>query len=502
MPSIVTVPEKQQASVAEVEDRWDLGPANSVLLEMIGFEPTGPEQADILRCRKRLKLVVGGGQAGKSLLSSADFILKLFEDRNKRPGESLLYWLLAADYDRTRAEFGYIAEFLSRIAEKTGLKIDQSKVVNPGWIELYSGKKVLVRIETKSGKDPRTLAMYAPHGIIGCEASQLDLDTYYKCLERITARSGWLLLAGTYESSLGWYPGLAAAWSHGGEDEQSFRLPTPSNKALFPEGEDDPKFQRLKSEASDAYYMERIMGVAAPPRGLVFDMFRPDVHIRPVTYDPDRPIFIWTDPGYGHAYAIEIAQVAPGGQIHIVDEIYERGIVVQDLIEIAMKRPWWKNRSKKLVIDPHFANQHQGQASQADIWLEKTGLTPFGRKVKISDGVDRLKGYMKVDALSGKPGILFNPACTGVLGELGAYPNKFDGQTHVYSWKMDSEGNILGDEPEQKWNDGVSAIIYGVVEEFGLINELDNGHFTVIRRTQEILNRSPRTARRRRSVFA
>src|SRR3990167_3989504 len=34
---------------------------------MIGFEPTGPEQAAIIRCRKRFKAVAGGGQAGKHL---------------------------------------------------------------------------------------------------------------------------------------------------------------------------------------------------------------------------------------------------------------------------------------------------------------------------------------------------------------------------------------------------------------------------------------------------
>ncbi len=71
------------AERVEVADPWRLGEASAVLMKMIGFEPTGEEQASILRCRKRFKLVVGGGQAGKSLEASADFILHLFEDTNE-----------------------------------------------------------------------------------------------------------------------------------------------------------------------------------------------------------------------------------------------------------------------------------------------------------------------------------------------------------------------------------------------------------------------------------
>ena len=151
---------------------WGLGVEAGKLLRVIGFEPTGEEQAAILRCRKKFKLVVGGGQAGKSKTASADFILHFAEDLATHPDKPLLYWLVAADYDRTTAEFRYISEAL----EKLGLDVaDQSKVVNPGWINVRrnrSDRRPFCRIETKSGKDPRTLSMFAPNGIIGCEASQ------------------------------------------------------------------------------------------------------------------------------------------------------------------------------------------------------------------------------------------------------------------------------------------------------------------------------------------
>ena len=473
-------------------DRWNLGPEASELLKLIGFEPTGEEQARILRCRKRFKLVAGGQQAGKSYEASADFILHFVEDLALHPGENLLYWLVAADYDRTKREFEYIGEFLERL----GLDVeDQSKVVNPGWINVRHKKgdrKPFCRIETKSGKDPRTLAQTAPHGIVGCEASQLDLDTYFRCLSRLLPKNGWLHLAGTMEGSLGWYPSLAKAWEFGSKDEQSFKLPSPTNWHFYPQGLETPSLVKFKKESSDAFFWERIMGEAMAPAGMVFEKeFRPDIHIRDLEYDPDLPVYIAEDPGYAHAHAIEVWQIASGGQIRVFDEIYRRGVITEDLIDICMRRDWWKNENKTLVIDPNYASQHAATHSIAEIWLAKTGIVASaGKKISIRDGTERLKSFLKVDAVSKEPGIVFNgkmrldeasgdmqPTCMGVLSELGAYQNPFDGQTHVYSMKKDRDGNIIGDNPDDRWNDGVKALTYGIAEHFGLVVSEANAEF-------------------------
>ena len=133
-----------------------------VIYETVGFSPTYLQEP-ILASRKRFILVAGGEQAGKSMVASK-YLLSRFLD-NDDPG---LYWLVAADYERTRAEFEYLVQDFATL----GLLDTASKRVDPGRIVLADG----TRIETKSAKDPRTLAMRAPDGIIGCEASQLDLE--------------------------------------------------------------------------------------------------------------------------------------------------------------------------------------------------------------------------------------------------------------------------------------------------------------------------------------
>jgi hypothetical protein len=453
---------------------WGFSPVGEVLFKHLTFEPTGEEQAKILRSDKRFKLVAGGEQSGKSFLASKDFLLKWAKDLDRFPGEPLLYWLVAADYDRTKREFQYIAADL----EAMGLKPEVTKRVDPGSISVMEGTKEVLRIETKSGKDPRTLAMNAPHGIILCEASQVDLETYNKCLARVAPKKGWLFLSGTYESSLGWYPGLAAAWAHGSVDEQSFKLPSPTNWHFYPGGLDNPEIQRLKSNSSDAFFLERIMGVAAPPKGMVFTEFRPDVHIREIEYVPGQEVFLAVDPGYAHAYAVEAIQIV-NGMVNVIDEIYETSLVTEQVIEVCQSRPWWKDHSKTGVMDIG-GYQHQAMSAPAEVWLARTGINMNAHKVKVNEGTERLKTFLRPDPINGMPKVVFSHQCRGILSEFGAYPNPFDGQTKTYNWKMDRDGNVVGDEPDDRNNDGIKALIYFLWDRFGAARGLGGGEDTFV----------------------
>ena len=69
------------------------------IFSKLDFNPT-EKQEPILNCRKRFILVAGGEQAGKSMVASKYLVSRFLET-----DEAGLYWLVAADYERTRAEF-------------------------------------------------------------------------------------------------------------------------------------------------------------------------------------------------------------------------------------------------------------------------------------------------------------------------------------------------------------------------------------------------------------
>ena len=455
-------------------DQKPVDAAEDKLFKIVGFDPW-PEQADVLDRYFRYIMVAGGEQGGKSLMASKWVVRRLPEDlalaKEEGPDVAVLYWLVAADYARTKREFFYLVDDLRAIFGKQAVKA--SKRLDPGSIEVYAQdgreRRLVLRVETKSAKDATTLAMDAPHGIVVCEASQVDLQTFERVMGRTAPRRGWAFFSGTFEASIGWYPTTWEQWQAVGlTDRQSYSVPSWANLSYYPEGRNDPEILRLERDSSDDFFMERIAGKPVPPKGLVFHEFRADIHVQDVQWlGPDETVYLWEDPGYGSdsAHAIEVAHIV-GGQVRVFDEIYERGLITEQIIEICQAKPWWKS-PKVLVTDPHYKDAHHSMTSVAEEWMQRTGLHAGGTRTRINAGSERLKGFLKPDPLTMTPKIVFSPVCHGILSEFGMEVNPFDRQVHPYRWAMDSSGVVIGEVPKDKWNHGVKAVIYGLVDKFG-----------------------------------
>ena len=130
----------------------------------------------------------------------------------------------------------------------------------------------------------------------------------------------------------------------------------------------------MERESSDTDCSERIAGEVVPPKGLVSTEFRADLHVRDVQYDPDYPVHMAEDPGYGaHSAHALIFYQNIDRQIRVFDEIYERGLITQEIIRLAQRLPLWKG-DKYLVSDPHYKDQHHSNHSVSDIWRIEAGI--------------------------------------------------------------------------------------------------------------------------------
>ena len=422
------------------------------IYKKVGYCPS-PEQAVIHESPARIKLVAGGERAGKSYSASVGEYMGRF-------WETPLLWLVAQDYERTRAEFDYICESFMKL----GYAFEATKRVDPGEINV-SGKFI---IQTKSAKDPRRIAVTAPDGIIGCEASQLDYETYLRLLGRAAEKRAWILLSGTFESSLGWYPSLYSRWSApNAEGAKSFSLPTWSNRAIFPGGREDPEIKRLELNSSPEWFMERYGGIPCPPKGLVFDGFRNEIHTGvgdKFDFEPIYPCYLWVDPGYAHNYSVLVAQ-KKGEEIWIVDELYEQGLVTSQIIVAAKQKPWF-NKVTGGAIDI-AGTQHQGMPAPAEIWQKEGHVYLRSQKISIADGIERVKTCFMVDPITNRPKLHINAKCRGLISELGGCPNPHTDRQEVYKYKIDKGGAVLGDAPEDKNNDACKALCYGLVDLLG-----------------------------------
>ena len=111
------------------------------LFQKVGFTPTD-EQRAILDSPYRFSLVAGGEQAGKSLIASK-YLLGRFAETEERG----LYWLVAADYERTRAEFEYLLQDFSAL----GILKEASKRVDPGHLTLQTVRGLKRRVQKTLG---------------------------------------------------------------------------------------------------------------------------------------------------------------------------------------------------------------------------------------------------------------------------------------------------------------------------------------------------------------
>jgi len=422
-----------------------------LIFDKLEYNPTS-EQWAIHKCPARLRLVAGGERSGKSHSAAHDLMGRFFEGK--------LFWLVAADYERTRAEYDYICDSLTKL----GINYTASKKVDPGEIIVEGG----FLITTKSAKDPRKLAMLPPDGILVCEASQIDFETFLRLRGRLIEKRGWMLMSGTFESSLGWYVDMFNLGKTSNKYElESFSLPTWTNLVIFPGGRTDPEIQAIEAMSSPEWFNERFGGVPTPPRGLVFNEFRTHIHVgagKEYEFDPLEPVYLWTDPGYAAYCAVEVVQKR-GDEVFIVDEIYEKSLVTSEVVIVAKQKPWW-NKVVGGAIDI-AGTQHQSMPAPSEIWFNEGGVSLRSQKIRIQDVIERLKSSLKVNPITNRPAIHINTKCEGLISELGGCPQPGTGQTAIYKWRMDRDGVVVGDVPEDKNNHAIKATIYGLVDLIG-----------------------------------
>lgn len=429
-----------------------------VIKEALGYT-WSPEQEAIIQCTSREVLAGGGERAGKSRVA-ADYL-------NVRSAvwDSGLYWIAGKDYDRCHAEFEYVAQAMLKLEA-----IQPANIHTPHsgqWhMELTTGATV----KTWSLQDWLKVGSEAPDGIIIAEVAQISHAEYMRLCDRTAERRGWVVGTGTFEGSLGWYPELWKLYQLPGQGGQSFSLPSWSNRFIYPGGENDPEILRLKAKYADRpeYYLERFGGVPSPPKGLVFPEFRALTHVKEMSLD-DSPVYLWVDPGYDGAYSVLVVQLS-GEVVRIVDEIYEKGLVTEQIIDMCLMRPWWHLVAGGAV--DIAARQHQAMPAVVEVWNAKAKLSLSSKKVEEAEGRERLHTFLSVNPIDHEPRLFIDPRCHGILSEFGVCANPFTGEAAPYKWKEARTGEVVGQHPEDKNNHAIKAAIYGLVDRFGYVTRV------------------------------
>jgi len=432
--------------------------ARSLMFAKVGYQPN-PAQAAVHFDNHRIKQVVGGVRAGKSTIGAKELLSQFWLGQ--------LFWLIGADYEQCRAEFGYLVSDFERLG-----------IIKPNGRSFPSRDQCRLEIEpnivieTKSAKYVERIAGQAVDGIVMCEAAQMPRDIFTRCIERLVEKRGWLVMEGTLETSLDWYADVFKDYQIADNKDSglSFSLPSWSNTAIFPGGRDDPEIVRAESICGHDLFIERYGGVPVKPKGLVFPEFKSILHTGGYPRVPKEPIFISIDPGWHPgAYAVEFLQFL-GDDIYVVDEIYEQFMMHEQIITMVKQKPFYKDIIGG-AIDIQ-AKQQTGRKPVWDIWREMTNLHLDTTRIQpIEDGVNTLRTYLLDPMMHGEPKLHIDIRCRGLISEFGGCKSPLSPEMNpnrgAWKRKMDRAGNVLDNKLEDRNCDAIKALIYGIVSERG-----------------------------------
>ncbi|HUV94390.1 MAG TPA: hypothetical protein VMX14_06100 [Anaerolineae bacterium] len=426
------------------------------LWDAMGYRPL-PLARKIHLDPHRIKLIAGGERGSKSYTTGYEIATWACLIPHKG-----LIWIVADTYELARNEWRYCYEALSTIGA-----LDPSRppsMPSVGAWTMWTRSKT--EISTRSAHDALTLAGRAPDAIAMVEAAQMSEEVFLRCRGRVAQARGPLWLSGTFERAYltgEWYVDKYNAWITDNEDDaRAFSMPTWANTYLFPGGENDPEILALKAMYPPDLYMERLGATPCPPSNRVFRLFDPTKHVSlDAEFDTERPVQVWTDPGWAFAYAVLAVQRVPGtdgDNVNVIDEVYLAGYTAQQVIEIAKQRVWWP-KVQAGVMDI-AGKAHPGAESQEEIWRAMTGLPIVMNAVLIPDGIVRHQTYLMDDRLMGRPKLLHHPRCENTVREYWRYRYREDGANRNAT-----------EVPIDRDNHALKAIAYGLIANFGHVRQ-------------------------------
>ena len=444
-------------------------------------------QAEIVEHPARFTAISGGDRSGKSKFvgrwlhaqTCAYLESMMAELEGKGDPASVLgvAWIVAEQYEKTWQEFNYLADDLRRQFGPEA--VDFSSRVDPGLGKILTpfGQ---VHVKTKTALES-ALIMEAPFAVAVVEAAQIPYGAYLRLHGRVSEKRAPMLLSGSLEEDIGWYPSLVERWESPAiwalEDSRSWRVPSQTNTFVYPLGENDPEILRLKRELPENEFNRRHMGKPSPPKGLVHSLFKMAVHVRNVEFLPDETIYLAIDPGIagpaggGSSYALVACQYV-NGQLRVFDLIHESDKTEEFIIEhILKKKPWWGKGNFIGVIDRAGAARAGAHEASIEVYRKIAGLNLLYTEaaIPIPDQIRRFDSFLQVNGITGEPGLVIDFKCEGLLAELGGVMDRrFDPpQLRAYQWNLSSQGELVGNVPRDRYNDAIKALSYLMIQQWG-----------------------------------
>ncbi|MEN6384424.1 MAG: terminase family protein [Phycisphaerales bacterium] len=153
---------------------------------------------------------------------------------------------------------------------------------------------------------------------------------------------------------------------------------------------------------------------------VVFAEFDPDLHIAPVEYNPDLPLYRTIDFGFVNPFVCLWIQVDSSGTIRVIDEyVQSRRTIDAHADEIKFRKPYNENKVIMTFCDPAGAGVNDVTGTSPVSSLKAAGIKLRYRKSQILNGIELIRKALKTGER--KSNFLVNPRCGRLIEAMQSY---------------------------------------------------------------------------------
>jgi len=150
---------------------------------------------------------------------------------------------------------------------------------------------------------------------------------------------------------------------------------------------------------------------------IVFDQFEPAVHVRPVDYDPNLPLYRALDFGFVNPFVCLWLQVDGDGIVRVIDEYVRTRATIDVHAEQVKNRTLCSEQKVAATFcDPAGAGVNDVTGTSVVRELRGHGISVRYRRSSILEGIELIRRAIR--AGDGASGLVISPACQRLIEAL------------------------------------------------------------------------------------
>lgn len=436
-------------------------------------------QREIIAAPQRIRVVSAGRRLGKSEIGGHELVVEALATAPQAPllkeeGKRREFWVVGPEYTDSEKEFRVLWNSLSKMEvpfDRPGSYNDP--IGGSLHLSLWGGA---FQVHGKSAKHPETLVGEGLSGVVLAEAAKLKHRVWTKFVRPMLAdHHGWALMTSTPEGKNWFYEGWQNGQNPAMLEWSSFRAPSWRNPYVY----------RSSTTDADVKYLQQLMTQVIGNRrrtaeelvrmfeltvdseiisllddltedafnqeigadftefvGRVFKEFDEEDHVRDLEFNPRWITVACTDYGFTNPNVWLLLQIGPWGEVHVLDEVYERGLTSDEFANEIVSRGLCPFGLGTFYPDP----EDPGATRTLEKILKVrssggTGGELYDRLQHIREALRRTPKHLDDKHPEKTPTLLINRRCVNTIREMQdyRYPDTKEeaGNTHEKPMKKD-----------------------------------------------------------------